>query len=469
MKKLLYISLSLCLILVSFLPQTTYQVKAEGEDFEINEREYMERCKASDMSKKDTEICASFNEYLKNKNSQSQEELDSLNTEADAYETEIQALQAEIESISQEIESKQAEIDYATDNINSLAVSIQTKEDLLRNRLYAMQSYVNSNYFIDFILGATDFSDLFSRIQGVNTITEYDQELMRGLAKDKEESESQKVLLESSQASLTTLQASQVAKQDELNTALAAIREEIGYIEEVVTMNNATIEAVASAVSQSQISIAEEEALKQRLEEELQNSQNNPNNDTSQGGDAGGGDNSGEQTPPTNGGGSDISNGSGNTQLGAQAVLYALSQRGSPYVWGGKGQPITATLINGLASYYGWSWYQGLEPYYDSGTLAFDCSGLTSWAYAQVGISIGLSTYSQQVNGYAVSWDQMQLGDLILFDWDRDGLTDHVGLYAGDGLMVHTSTPNDGLGVHTVNLNASASWRNNCYTIRRVV
>ena len=85
--------------------------------------------------------------------------------------------------------------------------------------------YIYSNYFIDFILGATDFSDLFSRIQGVNTITEYDQELMRGLAKDKEESESQKVLLESSQASLTTLQASQVAKQDAISALTRRAKE----------------------------------------------------------------------------------------------------------------------------------------------------------------------------------------------------------------------------------------------------
>lgn len=464
MKKILSIWLCISCIMMSCLFSLSYKVQAE-DDFEINERQYMERCKASDMSKKDVEICASFNEYLKSKNSQTKANIDSLNGDIDETESNIQQLKAEIEAIDQQIEAKQVEIAYASDNINALAISILNKENILKDRLYDMQTYVNSNFFVDFILGASNFSDLFSRIEGVNEITEYDRELISDLASEKAESESQKQLLEDSKASLDLLQSAQVARHEELNQSLTDLRSTVGYLEEEVTLTQSSIDAVASVVSASQISIAEEEELKKKLEEEANNSQPvTPPDNSSSGGSSGGSevpdDSNDPVTPPNNNTGSN---------LGSQAVLVAMNQKGSPYVWGGKGQYITESLISGLASYYGWSWYSGLESYYDSGVRAFDCSGLTSWAYAQVGVTIGLSTYSQQVNGYAVSWDEMIPGDLILFDWDGDGQTDHVGMYAGSGMMVHTSTPNDGLGVHTVNLNASSSWRNNCYTIRRVV
>jgi cell wall-associated NlpC family hydrolase len=85
-----------------------------------------------------------------------------------------------------------------------------------------------------------------------------------------------------------------------------------------------------------------------------------------------------------------------------------MSQLGTPYVWGG-GAP-----------------------------GGFDCSGLVSWAYAQVGVSLPHSTYAQYNMGVAVSKDQLQPGDLVFFD----GLG-HVGLYIGGGQFVHAPHTGD--------------------------
>jgi cell wall-associated NlpC family hydrolase len=98
--------------------------------------------------------------------------------------------------------------------------------------------------------------------------------------------------------------------------------------------------------------------------------------------------------------------------VGAQALQYALTKQGAPYVWGA------------------------------SGPDAFDCSGLVLWAYAQVGISLPHYTGNQWVSGEHVSRDQLQPGDLVFFFADIS----HVGLYIGNGLMI--DAPDFGVPVH---------------------
>ncbi len=88
--------------------------------------------------------------------------------------------------------------------------------------------------------------------------------------------------------------------------------------------------------------------------------------------------------------------------IGAEALRYALTRRGDPYVWGA------------------------------AGPSAFDCSGLVMWAYAQVGISLPHYTVDQYNMGIHVAQSQLQPGDLVFF---YAGIQ-HVGLYLGNGLMV---------------------------------
>lgn len=88
------------------------------------------------------------------------------------------------------------------------------------------------------------------------------------------------------------------------------------------------------------------------------------------------------------------------------AVQAALTRIGSPYSWGAEGPG------------------------------AFDCSGLVKWAFQQAGISLPHSSYAQAAGGQAVSTDQMQPGDVVSYYSDAS----HVGIYIGDGMMVHAST-----------------------------
>ncbi|MFF0090624.1 NlpC/P60 family protein [Streptomyces canus] len=91
----------------------------------------------------------------------------------------------------------------------------------------------------------------------------------------------------------------------------------------------------------------------------------------------------------------------------AAAVSYAYAKLGSPYVWGATGPD------------------------------AFDCSGLVQAAYRSAGISLPRTTYAQIDAGQRVARSELLPGDLVFF---YSGIT-HVGLYIGDGRMIHAPNP----------------------------
>ncbi|MFJ2441890.1 MULTISPECIES: NlpC/P60 family protein [unclassified Streptomyces] len=111
-------------------------------------------------------------------------------------------------------------------------------------------------------------------------------------------------------------------------------------------------------------------------------------------------------------GGSSASTGSSTPDLGgsvpgsqraAAAFAAAQSKIGTPYVYGANGPG------------------------------NFDCSGLTSWAYAQAGVSIPRTSQAQGAYGTHLAKSQLQVGDLVIFYGDQH----HVGFYAGNNQVLH--------------------------------
>ncbi|MGW2723141.1 NlpC/P60 family protein [Streptomyces sp. NPDC001492] len=83
-----------------------------------------------------------------------------------------------------------------------------------------------------------------------------------------------------------------------------------------------------------------------------------------------------------------------------------------------------------------------------TGTASYDCSGLTSWAYAQAGVSIPRTSQAQANAGTRIySEGQLQVGDLVLFYGDLH----HVALYAGNGMVLHA--PRTGTTVRYESIN----------------
>ncbi len=70
--------------------------------------------------------------------------------------------------------------------------------------------------------------------------------------------------------------------------------------------------------------------------------------------------------------------------------------------------------------------------------VAFDCSGLTMWAYAQAGVRLTHYTYTQETEGRVVPLSQIQPGDLVFYYGGE-----HVALYVGGGSVIHAPHTGD--------------------------
>jgi cell wall-associated NlpC family hydrolase len=110
-------------------------------------------------------------------------------------------------------------------------------------------------------------------------------------------------------------------------------------------------------------------------------------------------------------------------------VATALAQVGKPYVWGAAGPG------------------------------SFDCSGLTQYAYKAAGVSLPHSSSMQSGMGTPVSRAALQPGDLVFFY----SPVSHVGMYIGNGQMVHASTAGEPVKV------AALDSMPNYNTARRIV
>jgi cell wall-associated NlpC family hydrolase len=79
--------------------------------------------------------------------------------------------------------------------------------------------------------------------------------------------------------------------------------------------------------------------------------------------------------------------------------------------------------------------------------VAFDCSGLTRWAWGQAGVSLPNSSRAQAASTPDVPQSAVQPGDLIFYY----SPISHVGIYIGGGQMVHATNPGDVVKVAGVN------------------
>ncbi|MGY1915325.1 NlpC/P60 family protein [Blastococcus sp. SYSU DS0973] len=112
----------------------------------------------------------------------------------------------------------------------------------------------------------------------------------------------------------------------------------------------------------------------------------------------------------------------GGSAAARTAVDTALAQVGDPYVWAA------------------------------AGPNAFDCSGLVQYAYAAAGISVPHSSRMQSTMGTPVSRSALQPGDLLFFY----SPVSHVGIYVGNGQMVHAST--SGVPVKVASIDSMGSF-----------
>lgn len=128
---------------------------------------------------------------------------------------------------------------------------------------------------------------------------------------------------------------------------------------------------------------------------------------------------------------------SGDSDIGNGIVKSALSKCGCAYVWGAEGPD------------------------------EFDCSGLVWWACKENNVNFARTTADELSRmGSGVSVSELQPGDLLCFKTDPKERVSHVGIYIGDGLMVHA--PNKRTVVRVDKFFSSGYWTKTLYNCRRI-
>lgn len=177
---------------------------------------------------------------------------------------------------------------------------------------------------------------------------------------------------------------------------------------------------------------AEEEARRQELLAQQQatsnrNTTHTSSNSTSSSTSSGSSNNTSSSVGSSSQTSGSTSTSPGNKSLGQQIANYAVQFRGNPYVYGGT------SLTNGA-----------------------DCSGFVMSVFKKFGISLPRTSGAQGVSGRRVaSISQAQPGDLIAY-------TGHIGIYIGNGKLIHASSPRTGIIISNVNYRPIKS-------IRRIV
>ncbi|MBB3730409.1 NlpC/P60 family protein [Nonomuraea dietziae] len=110
---------------------------------------------------------------------------------------------------------------------------------------------------------------------------------------------------------------------------------------------------------------------------------------------------------------------------GDLAATAAIARLGTPFSWGG-GNPAGPSRGIGRGA----------------GTVGFDCSGLTLYAWSRAGVKLGHYTGTQFRQGKRVRLSDLRRGDLVFFGGGTGDPT-HVGLYLGNGIMIHAPKTGD--------------------------
>lgn len=212
MKKKILGLLAIC----TFISVIGLSYSVDAIDFSKNEEKYIKLCSSSSLTNANKKTCEEFNAYLSKKNADIKKEISETKKDLAETNSDINDITSKLKNLDAEISSKQNEINYLLSSITKIEKDIKNKEELMRDRLYVMQTTYNSNWMLDVLFGAEDFGTFFSRLNSINDITSYEKELVAELSKQKAALDAQKTSLQNAKDALESQKKSQLALQDRL-------------------------------------------------------------------------------------------------------------------------------------------------------------------------------------------------------------------------------------------------------------
>jgi cell wall-associated NlpC family hydrolase len=430
-------------------------ISVQAEDFKGQEEKYIKLCSSSKLTDKQQKTCQEFNTYLKDKNKELAKDTKETQKNVKNTENTIQDIIKQMTDLEAKAASTQKELKYIQDSIESYNKNITKKQKTLEERMYAMQTTMNSGIYVSYLLGAEDFTDFMSRAANFKELTQYDNDIIEELTNAMKEVQKQqdtlKILKESieqDKLAQAELKEKFTAKLKEQNKELAANNAEVSKNQESIESIQSNLAAIKKAAEESKVNnvtqaTPNKKPSKPNNNNTTNNNQNNPKPPV---------DSNNSQTDNNQSDNNDQSNNdssddlSSNEKLGLQIANKALTRQGYLYVWGGGHS--TSSVQNP-------NWTK------------FDCSGLVNWAHYQSGVNIGVGNTKTLANsGKSISKNQLQAGDIILFSSNGtySGIH-HVGIYIGNNRMVHAPTEGEPVQVSSLN---NSYWQREWYSCRRL-
>lgn len=363
-----------------------------------------------------------------------------IGSEIEELDAEMVTLLTDINLIEEAIADKEAEIAQTQIDYDAAVATKDEQYESMKIRIKFMYEQGDVSY-LQLFTESLNVSDMVNKAHYVEELYEYDRELLEEYQATVEQVAALQDELEEEKSELQTSQYELVEQQAYMEGVLAEKKEE--YENYAVVLAQAKQEAAAytTKIKQetAQIRKLEEEERKRKEEEErkkkeeeerlkaeqdaLLASQESPDSDSSSDSSQSSSTENNSTSSSTQSAPAPSSSGS---SKGQQIANYACQFIGNPYVAGGT------SLTNGA-----------------------DCSGFVMSVYQAFGYSLPRSSYAQSGVGTAVSYSEAQPGDIIYYGG-------HVGIYIGNGQIVHASTERTGIKI------TSATYRS-IITVRRIV
>jgi len=357
-----------------------------------------------------------------------QEAQEGVEEEIDEMDQELVGLLRDIELIEDAIDQKEKEIAETQVEYDAAVAEKDEQYESMKIRIQFMYEKGDSSY-LHMFFGSGNMGDMVNKANYVEELYDYDrkllaeyeetvrrvEELQDRLEEDKSELETSKTELQEGQAYLEEMLAQKRSEYENYGTMLTRAKQEAATYTARIKQETAQIKKLEEEERKRR----EEEERKRKEEEERRRKEQEALRASQDDGDSGDyeEEEKEEEAPKVS------SSGGGK---GQDIANFACKYIGNPYVAGGT------SLTNGA-----------------------DCSGFVMAVYQNFGISLPRSSYAQSTVGRGVSYSEAQPGDVIYYGG-------HVGIYIGNGQIVHASTERTGIKI------TSATYRS-IVTVRRIV
>lgn len=435
------VSLLIACAMVTPLALSNVNTVEAANKFEGQETKYYKLCSSKTLTRSNQNTCKEFNKYLKTKSASLKSEISSKQSNVDSAKLSIADAADKINSLNSQINEATQKIAYMNTAITNAENNLNEKKALLKDRIYSMQSQMNSNAYVDYLFNASSFSDFFSRAATLKDLTSYETDLMNEIKEEQKQLEIQKQTLVDTQTALNAQKSQAEELQKSLVAKLEAEQKALQDKQSDLSDNESNIGTIAQNLVE--LSKASDESKVSGVTHATPNKNNSSSSNSGSSNNGGSSNNSGSSN---NGGGNTIPTPSPDQSSRGLAIANkALTRQGYMYSWGG---------CHSMSQIANPNWTK------------FDCSGLVNWAHYQAGVNIGSNTTKTLCGvGTQVDRGSMQAGDIILFSSNGSySGVHHVGIYIGGNRMVHA--PSSGKPVQVATL-GNGYWQREFYQARR--